>query len=72
MQLITDVMRNAKRKCGRLMLRHKSCRGNVKLDKSAKKGRNTVLYALSFFLFFNSSSWDRHSVAAGSQLLKRQ
>lgn len=37
-----------------------------------RKDETQLLYALSFFLFFNSSSWDRHSVAAGSQLLKRQ
>lgn len=67
------VMRNAKRKRGRLTRRHKSCLGNVKLDKLAEKGRNSASCSFFFFfLFFNSSSWDRHGTAAGSQLLKRQ
>lgn len=69
----TEVMRNAKRKRGRLTQRHKSCPGNVKLDKLTEKGRNSASRVLSFFFFsFNSLSWDRHGTAAGSRLLKRQ
>lgn len=37
-----------------------------------ERTKQCFVFFLFFFLFFNSSSWDRHGTAAGSQLLKRQ